>query len=449
MENRGITLIALVITIIVLLILAGISIAMLTGENGIITKAQEAKRRTEEAEKEEQENLQRIAESIDGVTQVNDPTPGGLEGNGTKTNPYKIQSIEDLVVFAYEVTNGRNFIKEDGTKEYVELDQSLDFQSDKSYINPEREDYEEYGYNGKLKEVLNSTGFIPIGITIAQVGQEVQHNAFNGVFEGNGYKIYNLKLEKNIALDYEAYVETGMFGYNYGVIQNLGIEKGNVYTGIESQKFSAIALLVGTNHGEIRNCYSTGEVTVKTTKFSCNVGGLVGSNSGKIQECYNTAKVKAINNGEVQIRLGGVVGANETESILENVYNTGDILGIMQGKSVSTHTILVGGVLGLNYGTVKGTYNIGEVSNQRENEDRVVMGSIIAQNLAKIENCYYLENTVVPSDENIEITIQGEQKTSEAMKQNDFVEDLNSGNETSMWKINSNQNQGYPILYWQ
>ena len=41
-ENKGITLIALVVTIIVLLILAGISIAMLTGENGIIKNAQEA-----------------------------------------------------------------------------------------------------------------------------------------------------------------------------------------------------------------------------------------------------------------------------------------------------------------------------------------------------------------------------------------------------------------------
>ena len=42
-ENRGITLIALVITIIVLLILAGVTIAMLTGENGILKQAQNAK----------------------------------------------------------------------------------------------------------------------------------------------------------------------------------------------------------------------------------------------------------------------------------------------------------------------------------------------------------------------------------------------------------------------
>ena len=49
-ENRGITLIALVITIIVLLILAGISIATLTGENGVLTKANTAKEQTEIAD---------------------------------------------------------------------------------------------------------------------------------------------------------------------------------------------------------------------------------------------------------------------------------------------------------------------------------------------------------------------------------------------------------------
>ncbi len=35
------------------------------------------------------------------------------------------------------------------------------------------------------------------------------------------------------------------------------------------------------------------------------------------------------------------------------------------------------------------------------------------------------------------------------MKQNSFVNDLNKGNETNIWKMNNNINQGYPILYWQ
>ena len=57
-RNKGITLIALVVTIIVLLILAGISIAMLTGQNGILNRAAEAKEKTGVAQEDENEKLQ-------------------------------------------------------------------------------------------------------------------------------------------------------------------------------------------------------------------------------------------------------------------------------------------------------------------------------------------------------------------------------------------------------
>ena len=56
-NNRGITLIALVITIVVLLILAGVSIAMLTGQNGILTQANNAKQTTEESAENEKRKL--------------------------------------------------------------------------------------------------------------------------------------------------------------------------------------------------------------------------------------------------------------------------------------------------------------------------------------------------------------------------------------------------------
>ena len=55
--QKGITLIALVITIIVLLILAGVSIAMLTGQNGILTQAQNAKTTNESKSAEEKVKL--------------------------------------------------------------------------------------------------------------------------------------------------------------------------------------------------------------------------------------------------------------------------------------------------------------------------------------------------------------------------------------------------------
>ena len=59
--TRGITLIALVVTIIVLLILAGISIQMLTGDNGILSRAGEAKVSANKAQEEEQIKLAILA----------------------------------------------------------------------------------------------------------------------------------------------------------------------------------------------------------------------------------------------------------------------------------------------------------------------------------------------------------------------------------------------------
>ena len=71
-NKGGITLIALVVTIIVLLILAGISVSMLTGQNGILNRAAEAKEKTEEAQKEEQTKLA-VMSSIgtDGLINLN------------------------------------------------------------------------------------------------------------------------------------------------------------------------------------------------------------------------------------------------------------------------------------------------------------------------------------------------------------------------------------------
>ena len=56
-KQRGITLIALVITIIVLLILAGVTIAMVLGPNGIVNRAKESKSKTEQVSQNEQTDL--------------------------------------------------------------------------------------------------------------------------------------------------------------------------------------------------------------------------------------------------------------------------------------------------------------------------------------------------------------------------------------------------------
>ena len=67
-NNKGITLVALVVTIIVLIILAGISINLLLGENGLITKAQEAKKQQKIAEIKEKISLELAAAETDAIT---------------------------------------------------------------------------------------------------------------------------------------------------------------------------------------------------------------------------------------------------------------------------------------------------------------------------------------------------------------------------------------------
>lgn len=62
--NKGITLVALVITIIVLIILAGISINLVLGEDGIFKRAVEAREKTKEAQKNEQDMLNTVYDEM-------------------------------------------------------------------------------------------------------------------------------------------------------------------------------------------------------------------------------------------------------------------------------------------------------------------------------------------------------------------------------------------------
>lgn len=67
--TKGITLVALVVTIIVLLILAGVSIATLTGENGVLTKANTAKIETRGASVQEARDLWKVNQEVDKNTE--------------------------------------------------------------------------------------------------------------------------------------------------------------------------------------------------------------------------------------------------------------------------------------------------------------------------------------------------------------------------------------------
>ena len=98
-NNKGITLIALVITIIVLLILAGVSIALLTGENGILNQAQQAKTTNAIAEEKEKIKLGYMdykmlkEREIEGRTLTVD---GATEVTGDETNGWTIKFGDNL-----------------------------------------------------------------------------------------------------------------------------------------------------------------------------------------------------------------------------------------------------------------------------------------------------------------------------------------------------------------
>ena len=84
-NTKGITLIALVVTIIVLIILAGVSISLVLGENGIVNKAKKAKENTELAKVEEETRLNELAKQIEEGT-----------SGGTTNPPETIKNIEEV-----------------------------------------------------------------------------------------------------------------------------------------------------------------------------------------------------------------------------------------------------------------------------------------------------------------------------------------------------------------
>ena len=430
---KGITLIALVITIIVLLILAGVSIAMLTGENGILTQAQRAKEETEQAEKNEMSDLASMESLINeyqnniSIPQVTDEDPGQLEEEGTDT--LVINSIEDLVFFSNDVTNGNTY-----EGKTVKLGVNLDFNSDKSYVDPDRTDFTQYGYNGPLKQALTSgTGFSPIG-------NQDRTNSFYGTFDGDNKAICSLYINVNS----DENLVAGLFTKNYGEIKNIGLVNTNII--VQGEANTIVGGLVGVNFNNMYNSYVSGSINAigkgymlvggicGATKGSANVencynlasiecknisgtqnnaniacGGIAGQasaeNSGdseevNIEKCFNRGNINA-DGGNTQVLAGGIIGAsseNNTSSNIRNCYNNANI----QGVTSSNMNRNVGGIAGsLVSATLTNCYNAGNiigVKNGDKTSDTYLfrIGGIIgSQNSnSSINNVFNLRNVI-------------------------------------------------------
>ncbi len=167
-QEKGITLIALVLTIIVLMILAAVSVATLTGDNGILTKAQEAKETAKKAEIEEQLRLAELSAKIK------------REG-GAITVSDLLQELENQGV-DFERGEGGNNIVIDG--KYV-----IDIQEENGELK-----FEDQGTVSKPKPKVVSIDIIEITKTTIEVKVSTLRN------EGGTLKYY---IQKENAEDYE------------------------------------------------------------------------------------------------------------------------------------------------------------------------------------------------------------------------------------------------------
>ena len=201
---------------------------------------------------------------------------------------------------------------------------------------------------------------------------------FKGVFDGNGKKIKNLKIDRPTK-DW-----VGFFGGigSGGIVRNIGLEdmdvRGKDFVGgllgmnegmIEGSYAKGIVEgenvvggFIGLNlKGVVRSSYATGEVFGKSS-----IGGFIGENHrGRVGKSYAKGRVEG---GWV---LGGFMGAN-FKGVVENSY----VKCKVEGKEV------IGGFMGLNKGTIRKSDATCKVKGEK------VIGSFVAGNAGTIKMSY-------------------------------------------------------------
>ncbi len=311
----GITLIALVVTIIVLLILAGVSITMLTGENGILKMATKAADEYKKAAEEEQNLLNSyitLADYIERKEKAEIWTGSVAEsfekGEGTEESPYEIRNGEELALLAKKVNVGE---QQEG-KVYTIVND----------IN------------------LNNIAWTPIGgnqplpnkdatIDITEVKEQ-----FKGKIKGNNKIIFNLKIE---LINSAGVGLIGILGEG-GTIEGIIIDGGDIKGGQE------VGGIAGITRGTITSCENNAAVTgVDDASISGTgqyIGGIVGSGYGTIENCTNRGDIlganKCVQRGRAKC-VGGIIGAT---------INDTSIIGCINEGNITTQYMDVGGIIG-------------------------------------------------------------------------------------------------------
>ncbi len=164
-KKEGITLIALVITIIVLLILAGVSISMLIGQNGILTQVKNAKNSTEQSgakEKVELAVIGAIGQSQDGkVTIDNLKTEISNYGGSLEKNEFPTLA---------NIDNNKFLVKSDGSVlRYKEMSEITGQETENTSTKDSLGNYIVVPSGFKI---INSTENVSDGIVIEDVSHE-------------------------------------------------------------------------------------------------------------------------------------------------------------------------------------------------------------------------------------------------------------------------------------
>ena len=421
-ENRGITLIALVVSIIVLLILAGVSISMLTGQNGILKRATEAKNTTEVASEKEgiqmavttsqmasdnyttsikKDSLQSELNSYFGKekTTLEDNKDGSytvtmnnskrkytiendgsiIEGvydkwNGTDSkeptektsNEIHIYTVAELKWIADKVNNEGNTFE--GYTIYLE--NNLDFgarETSGTWENTENEALK-WTAIGKQKDITLKATFEGNNHIIKGVYINEETN-FNGIF-GNSSSILNLTVKNS-------YIKGGTCsGTVVGAVRSGTIENcHNINSTVELyDECHGVGGVAGQVKGVIKNCTNIGGRVVgkKDANGNTLTGGVVGTLvAGGAQDCYNTGNVTGEGNSG-----GGVAGVANTSSTVQDCYNTGNVTG--EGNSA-------GGVVGASgtSSTVQDCYNTGNVTGEGD-----WVGGVVGTAANIVTKCY-------------------------------------------------------------
>ena len=226
--------------------------------------------------------------------------------------------------------------------------------------------------SAKFKGLYNGDGYAITGLTITNSSGDTTLGLFGTIGTGGTVKNMNVTGTVTVTANSNVGVGTGgIVGHNEGgTIENCSFS-GTVNGGSNYNQVGGIA---GYNEGTVINSRSTATVIGRM-----QVGGIAGWNEGKIDNSYNTGVITGFQN------VGGIAGTL-TGNYIKNCYNTGDVTG------TATSNTRVGGIVGMNQSSslVEFCYNTGNVTGSNVTGSSYI-GGIVGQNQSSVlRNCVSL-----------------------------------------------------------